>query len=455
MADNYNQKNNSEYDDFESEIAPNKGKISVESIKQALSQPKNLVLLIAVFIVIIIFGFKVFFKSSKQKQVPQTEDNLAVQEARQVPTAVIPSAVQEPSPVETQPSQQFEDIKPPELPSLDISLIDGLDAIKNQPANNADDIDKIDLEALRRQIREEEEDEEEIEIPEEEVVEEVIIPDKPKKIRKIDPERPPEPIITSGGLGPVEKKSQKSVSDFIFIDSALDAELSTDVPNEGKKIPNLGNIVAQGRMIDAVLETAINSGVPGTIRAIITRNVYAEAGRSILIPKGTRLYGSYSAGNINSGRVIITWSRILRPDGISLSVNSFASDQFGRAGVQGNVDKRYGEVIASALLLSSIPLVATIAVQQATGDRRNISAQVGSGNNITTISSDPVNDATVKFGDEISNTTGKVVQGLIDTATVITIAQGTRIKVMVNQDLKLSAYKPITSLNTTVTYSSQ
>jgi uncharacterized 2Fe-2S/4Fe-4S cluster protein (DUF4445 family) len=66
-----------------------------------------------------------------------------------------------------------------------------------------------------------------------------------------------------------------------------------------------------------------------------------------------------------------------------------------------------------------------------------------------------VDTATERFSNEIANATEKVVKGIIDTTIVVKIAQGTRLKVMVNQDLKLPRYKAITSLNTTVTNSSQ
>jgi type IV secretory pathway VirB10-like protein len=471
MADTYNKKNNSGYDEFEAEAA-NKDEIKNprDKINSLLKQPINLVILIGVVLFIIVLLVKLFSSSKREIPTPISQDKIPPK-LEVEPASISPSSAtsnQPPSP-QTQTSQnKTTEFAPPVAPSLDVNLLNKIDTFTQSKEKDVEDeINTLDLEKIRAELQieegEDEEDEEDAVTRKKEESEDSLSFDEfvknsnktqlITKRRKIDPENPPPPIIDTSVNGPVDKSVRKTMSDFIFIDSSLDAEFSNDIPNEGKKIPDLGNIVAQGRMIDAILETAIDSSIPGTIRAVVSRDVYAEAGRSILIPKGTRLYGSYSAGGVSSGRVIITWSRILRPDGISLGIDSFASDQFGRAGVQGEVDKKYGEVIASALLLSSIPLVATIATQQITGSKRSSTTISPTG--VVTTNKDPIDIATERFSNEIASATEKVVKGIIDTTYVVKISQGTRLKVMVNQDLKLPKYKALTSLNTTVTNSSQ
>jgi type IV secretory pathway VirB10-like protein len=464
MADSYNKKDNSGYDEFEAE-AENKAskKLSKENIIASLKQPKNLIVVIGVFLFVVVVLVKLFSSPKKEEKAPsQIEDKLPPKLEAMPSPALTPAIPARPTPA---PAPAPE-VAPPTLPNLDVDLLRKINTFtKAQEKDEEDAINALDLNKIRAELEAEEEEEEEepVSAVRKKEADDFSFDDFAKKSnkleepitkrRKIDPENPPPPIVDIGAGGPVDRSVKKTMSDFIFIDSSLDAEISGDVPNEGKKIADLGNIIAQGRMIDAILETAIDSSIPGTIRAIVSRDVYAEAGRSVLIPKGTRLYGSYSAGGVSSGRVIISWSRILRPDGISLGIDSFASDQFGRAGVQGDVDKKYGEIIASALLLSSIPLVATIATQQITGGGK--SSTTVSANGTITTTKDPVDTATERFSNEIANATEKVVKGIIDTTIVVKIAQGTRLKVMVNQDLKLPRYKAITSLNTTVTNSSQ
>jgi len=57
------------------------------------------------------------------------------------------------------------------------------------------------------------------------------------------------------------------------------------------RVGNLNYIVGEGKMIDAVLETAVNTDLKGKIRAIVSRDVYAESGNRVLVPKGSRLIG--------------------------------------------------------------------------------------------------------------------------------------------------------------------
>ena len=104
-----------------------------------------------------------------------------------------------------------------------------------------------------------------------------------------------------------------------------------------------------------MLETPINTDIPGMIRAIVNHDVYAESGRAILIPKGSRLVGTYNNFVIRGNkRVNIIWSRVIRPDGIDIMIRSGGADQLGRAGIEGDVDNKYAEIFASAFLVSAI-----------------------------------------------------------------------------------------------------
>ena len=51
-------------------------------------------------------------------------------------------------------------------------------------------------------------------------------------------------------------------------------------------------VLGRGKMLDAIIETAINTDIGGEIRAIISRDIYSEWGKNILLPKGSRVFGS-------------------------------------------------------------------------------------------------------------------------------------------------------------------
>jgi type IV secretion system protein VirB10 len=260
------------------------------------------------------------------------------------------------------------------------------------------------------------------------------------------------PIVTdfTGGTKITKDKKKNNSKDFIFVDTDIDVESEANVIN-ATKIEDPENVVAQGRIIDAALETAINSAIGGQIRAIVTRDVYAETGRNVLIPKGTRLYGEYGGANgkQSADRIVITWTRIMRPDNISANINSFAADQFGRSGIQGHTDNKYFSNITTSVLLSTIPLVTTIAVNAITNARQNTVTTTGVGG--ATVVQDPINIATQAFTSQISDATSKIIKNMGDTTPTITLEQGTRVKVLVNQDIKLPVYKSITKTSSGVT----
>ncbi len=199
------------------------------------------------------------------------------------------------------------------------------------------------------------------------------------------------------------------------------------------KLKNLDQTIAQGKIIDAVLETAINTDLPGTLRAIVSRDIYPESSRAILIPKGSRLIGQYNTGILRGQkRVFIVWTRIIRPDGVDIAIGSPGIDPLGRAGVSGIVDNKYFETFSAAILTSLIS-VGVAVLADSTIDDPNTTRTNTDGSSTTTGSAgaEAASQSVRNLGD-----IGKsVVEGLIDGRPTISIDQGTRVNVFVNRDL--------------------
>ncbi|WP_084678803.1 type IV secretion system protein VirB10 [Methylocystis sp. ATCC 49242] len=112
-------------------------------------------------------------------------------------------------------------------------------------------------------------------------------------------------------------------------------------------------LVPQGFMIHGVLETGIQSDLPGNVRASVSEDVYSFDGRRVLIPKGTMLTGEYRSGIVRGqSRVMIVWTRMLRADGVSLMLGSYGTDNLGRSGLAGEVDKHFLDRFGNAALLT-------------------------------------------------------------------------------------------------------
>ncbi|PLU75281.1 conjugal transfer protein TrbI, partial [Sinorhizobium medicae] len=77
---------------------------------------------------------------------------------------------------------------------------------------------------------------------------------------------------------------------------------------KARQIERIDALIPEGTLIPGILETAINSDLPGQIRAITSQDVYSFDGRRVLIPTGTRLIGEYQS-EITRGqkRIFVIW----------------------------------------------------------------------------------------------------------------------------------------------------
>lgn len=99
--------------------------------------------------------------------------------------------------------------------------------------------------------------------------------------------------------------------------------------------------LSAGTIIPASLVTGLNSDLPGTIIAQVTENVRDSAtGRTVLVPQGARLIGSYDSKlAFGQRRALLVWLRIVFPDGSSVRLdNAPATNLAGYAGVRDKVD---------------------------------------------------------------------------------------------------------------------
>ena len=254
-------------------------------------------------------------------------------------------------------------------------------------------------------------------------------------------------VVFSGGVGSAmssamsaeEQEKKKSMDAMAAGDQNLGFSKNVVATSSAAKvtagrIKNLSSTIAQGKLIHAVLETAINTQLPSQLRAVISHDIYAEAGKARLIPKGSRLIGVYNTALFNGqDRVYIVWTRIIRPDGIDIMVNSEAVDALGRGGIRGNLDSRYAETFASAVLTSVFGIGVAAATEAALDTGSSTSTTSSQGDTTTTAS--PTATAATQATDNINQTATSIIQNMIDTRPVITIDQGTPVNVMVNKDL--------------------
>ncbi|HMO74330.1 MAG TPA: TrbI/VirB10 family protein [Sphingopyxis sp.] len=108
-----------------------------------------------------------------------------------------------------------------------------------------------------------------------------------------------------------------------------------------------------GSVIAASLITGLNSDLPGLVTAQITENVYdSVTGRSLLIPQGSRLVGSYdSVVAFGQSRALVVWQRIILPDGSSIRIDNVpATDTQGYAGLSDKIDRHTWQLLKGVAL---------------------------------------------------------------------------------------------------------
>ncbi|CTQ34463.1 TrbI/VirB10 family protein [Jannaschia rubra] len=215
-----------------------------------------------------------------------------------------------------------------------------------------------------------------------------------------------------GGEGGLEDRIFSEGADFVF-NGARPAQVS-----QAEVIANPSNTVPQGTMIQAVLETAIDSSSPGQVRATISEDVHSFDGARTLIPRGARLIGRYRSGaSVGEQRVTVGWDRIILPSNQSVTISSFGGDELGRSGVTGFVDNRARQRFGGSALISLI----SGGTDAAAG---SINSRAGS-------------DVASDVGDDFRNASRGALSDQLSLGPVIYVDQGATISVMVDRDLEI------------------
>ena len=178
-----------------------------------------------------------------------------------------------------------------------------------------------------------------------------------------------------------------------------------------------------GTLIPALLITGITSDLPGDIVGQVSRDVYdSRSQRILLIPKGSRLIGTYDNQiGAGQGRLLVAWTRLLLPDGRSMQLPGLPlTDTEGNSGAKGKVDNHWWRVFGNALLLSALGAGLQLSQpSQATVFATPSPGQVASG----------------AVGQELSTVAMEIVKRGVNAAPTITIPAGQAFNVMLNGDI--------------------
>ena len=190
--------------------------------------------------------------------------------------------------------------------------------------------------------------------------------------------------------------------------------------------------IKAGWEIPAILEQALNSDLPGELKALVTSNVYDTAmGLYLLIPQGSRIVGKYDS-HVSYGQdgVQVSWSRIIYPDASSIDLDGMIGlDSHGNASLRDKVDRHYRRLIGFSVLTSLFTAAFEIS-------QRNSQSAL--------TYPTPAQTAGSAVGQELTQTGAQITRRNLNVQPTIKVPAGYKFTVRVNRDILFeSPYQPV------------
>ena len=199
-------------------------------------------------------------------------------------------------------------------------------------------------------------------------------------------------------------------------DSALATLLkpSATPAMRARVLPAQRLLLPKGAFIDCTLETAIDSSLPGMTTCVTATDTFGVDGSTVLIERGSKLVGE-TRGEVAQGaaRIFVLWTEARTPTGVIVPLASPGTDELGRSGLAGDVNRHFFQRFGAALLISVIDGVVQAGIQSSAGNSGTVIVN-------PTASTGVMED---------------VLKGTINIPPTITKNQGDRIQVFVARDL--------------------
>jgi type IV secretion system protein VirB10 len=192
---------------------------------------------------------------------------------------------------------------------------------------------------------------------------------------------------------------------------------------QAQRLPDARFLLPRGAFIDCTLETAIDSTLPGMTTCVTAADTFGADGKVVLLERGTKLVGE-TRGQVQQGqaRLFVLWSQARTPAGVVVPLDSPGTDELGRAGVTGEVQRHFWQRFGAAMLVSLVDGAVQAGVQAAASGSNGavIYAPSGSQDVLT-----------------------EVLKGTVQIAPTIVKHNGDRIQVLVARDID---FRPVYEL---------
>jgi type IV secretory pathway VirB10-like protein len=179
-----------------------------------------------------------------------------------------------------------------------------------------------------------------------------------------------------------------------------------------------------GTIVPAVLVTAINTDLPGSIVARVSRNIYdSKTGKNLLIPQGTLIVAQYNSSiSFAQSRVQIIWDTMIRPDGFMIDLGGMnAVDRAGMSGQEAVIDDHYFEYLKAAGIVALFSVANARMTEEV--------AKYGSDSSAGAVAEDT--------SSVVAQAGGSLVERAMSIQPTLTVASGSTINILLNKNIYL------------------
>ena len=196
------------------------------------------------------------------------------------------------------------------------------------------------------------------------------------------------------------------------LESLLQPTITTAV--RAQRLPTMRMLLPKGAFIDCTLETAIDSTLPGITTCITATDTFGADGEVVLLERGTKLVGEVR-GQVQQGvaRIFVLWTEARTPDGVVVPLDSPGTDELGRSGLPGKVNRHFWQRFGAAMLVSIIDAGVQAGFQASNNGGGTVIVNPSAAQGVMT----------------------EVLKGTINIPPTIVKRQGDRIQVLVARDL--------------------
>jgi type IV secretion system protein TrbI len=183
----------------------------------------------------------------------------------------------------------------------------------------------------------------------------------------------------------------------------------------------------EGTVIEAVLTNRLDGDAVGPVNCMITTDVYLPGTRTVVIPQGARVLGEASkVSSFGQQRLAVAFHRILvpglHPYSIPLDKQPPGLAQPGEVGLHDKVNSHYVSIFGASLAIGAIGGLAQI------------------GNGFSGFGYDPSVQFRNGVTQSLAESSDRVLDRFLNRMPTITIREGTRVKILLTDDLQVPAY---------------